>query len=112
MVGDLPGFGTVWYNKDSIANILSLAAVRKLCRITMDTLVEPAILVHKTNGTIMKFTESDTGLYYHEAKPISTPSTAYTLLNTVANNKKLYTPRQLEQADLANRLYALVGRPS
>ena len=39
------------------------------------------------------------------------PSTAYTLLNTVAN-KKLYTPRQLEQADLANRLYALVGRPS
>ena len=50
MIGDLPGFGPVWYNKGSLANILSLAAVRKVCRVTMDTLEEAAIVVHKKNG--------------------------------------------------------------
>ena len=29
MVGDLPNFGTVWYNDKSLANILSLSDVRK-----------------------------------------------------------------------------------
>jgi hypothetical protein len=78
----------------------------------MNTYLEPAILVHKTNGDIMKFIESDTGLYYHAAQPTGTPAPAYTFINTVTANKKLYTPRQIEQADLARRLYALVGRPS
>ncbi|KAI2513612.1 hypothetical protein MHU86_752 [Fragilaria crotonensis] len=35
MVGDFPNLGEVWYNKASIANILSLAEVRKVCRVTM-----------------------------------------------------------------------------
>ena len=112
MVGDLPGFGTVWYNPASIANILSLAAVRKICRITMDTEHEPAIIVHKRNGGTMKFTESDTGLYYYDAKANNTPVANYTLLHSVEENKKIYTRRQLEQAELARRLYELVGRPS
>jgi hypothetical protein len=67
MVGDLPGFGTVWFNEKWIANILSLAAVLKVCRIRMDTQREPAILVHKKNDDIMKFLESTTGLYYYDA---------------------------------------------
>jgi len=29
MVGDLPGYGTVWYHESGIANILSLANVMK-----------------------------------------------------------------------------------
>jgi hypothetical protein len=37
MVGDFPNLGKVWYNRESIANILSLAGeVRKVCRITID----------------------------------------------------------------------------
>jgi len=46
LVGDIKNFGTVWYNPDSLANIFSLAAVRKLCCITMDTSVEAALCVH------------------------------------------------------------------
>lgn len=61
--GDLPIFSPVWYNKGSLANLPSLAAVRKVCCITMDTLTEAAIVVHKHNGDKMKFTESRTGLY-------------------------------------------------
>jgi hypothetical protein len=48
LVGDLPGFGTVWYNKHSLANILSLAAVRKIYKVTMNTDEEAAMVVHFT----------------------------------------------------------------
>ena len=55
LIGDLPGFGPVWYDGGSLANILSLAAVRKKCCITMDTNDEPAMIVHKENGDELKF---------------------------------------------------------
>jgi hypothetical protein len=59
MIGDLPGFGRVWYNKGSLANILSLApAVCRVCRVTMDSQQEAALVVHKHDGKKMKFTES------------------------------------------------------
>jgi len=45
LIGDIKNFGTVWYNPNSLANIFSLAAVRKICRITIDTDVEPALCV-------------------------------------------------------------------
>jgi hypothetical protein len=47
MVGDFPNLGPVWYNKDSIANILSLADVRRVCRITMDTTAAAELCVHR-----------------------------------------------------------------
>ena len=37
MIGDLPGYGTVWFNPSSIANILSLARILKTRRVTIDT---------------------------------------------------------------------------
>jgi hypothetical protein len=47
-----------------------MAAVRKVCRITMDTSVDAAMNVHRKDGTIMKFKEYKSGLYYynHENK--------------------------------------------
>jgi hypothetical protein len=57
LVGDIKNFGTVWYNPNSLANIFSLATVRKRCRITMDTSVEAALCVHRSGGSIMKFIE-------------------------------------------------------
>jgi hypothetical protein len=54
-MGHVKNFGHVWFNPDSLANILSMAEVRKVCRITMDTSVEPAMFVHQRDGSIMKF---------------------------------------------------------
>ena len=108
-VGDVKNFGPVWYNPDSLANILSLAAVRKLCRVTMDTAVEAAILVHRTNGRTMKFQEFSSGLYFHD------PTTAgldYSFVSTVAANKACFTPREVECADAALSLHRKLGRPS
>jgi hypothetical protein len=114
-IGDIPNFGPVWYNPQSLANILSLAAVRKICRVTMDSAIAPSFHVHKIDGTTMIFTEFSSGLYYHDtAKTHNTNSTntAYTLLNTVAGNKTLFTRREIEGADKARKLYQQLGRPS
>ena len=111
MIEDLTGFGLVWYNKGSLANILSLAAVRNICRITMDTLEEAAIVVHKHNGDKMKFMESSNGLYYYDAKAKS-ESNNYSFINSANESNSLYTQRQLKNADLAKQFYELVGCPS
>ena len=67
MHGDIPNFGTVWVNPASMANILSLAHVTSVCRITMDSDVENALLLHQKDGSIMKFSKMSSGLYYYDA---------------------------------------------
>jgi hypothetical protein len=39
MIGNFKNLGTVWFNPASIANILSLSEVRKVCRVTLGGLV-------------------------------------------------------------------------
>jgi hypothetical protein len=41
----------------------------------------------------------------------SAPVTGYTLLSTVSEQKKLFSPRQILAADSARALYRLIGRP-
>jgi hypothetical protein len=36
-VSDTAVFGAVWFNPESLANILSMAHVHRLCHVTMDT---------------------------------------------------------------------------
>ena len=48
-------------------------------------------------------------MYYYD---IRWGNTTAVLLNTVDENKKLFTPRMLNRADKARRLYGMIGRPS
>ena len=114
MKGVFRNLGPVWYNPDSIANILSLADVRKVCRVTLDTDLEPTMCVHRKDGSIMRFREHSTGLYVFDSADNHTnePVSAYTLVSTVANNKKMFTRREIEAADAARDLYRKIGRPS
>jgi len=84
MIGDFPNLGEVWFNKISIANILSLAEVRKVCRVTMDTNSEPAMHVHRLDGSIMVFKEHESGLYVHNPNFTNDCVNAYSMLSTVA----------------------------
>ena len=112
MVGDFPNLGEVWYNSESIANILSLADVRKVCRITMDSSEEPAINVHRLDGSIMKFVEHASGLYvFATDKTTSESVNAYTMVSTVAEQKKMFSRREITAADEARALYRKIGRP-
>jgi hypothetical protein len=110
-MGHVKNFGHVWFNPDSLANILSMAEVRKVCRITMDTSVEPAMSVHPRDGSIMKFNEYKSGLYYFDTAAPKTPNStsfnvnAYLFLNTVEQTKQAYTRRKIEGADRARELY-------
>jgi hypothetical protein len=116
-IGTVRNFGEVWFNEKSLANILSMAAVRKLCRITMDTSVEAAMHVHRKEGSIMTFKEYKSGLYYYDTGNSDsnlnrTTEHAYLFLNTVASNKAAYTQRKIEGADKARALYRKLGHPS
>ena len=63
MEGDLPGFFEVWYNPKSKLNILAWSDVRKVFRITSDTLINNSIFVHVAKDKVMKFKEVQSGLY-------------------------------------------------
>jgi hypothetical protein len=63
----------------------------------MDTAVENAMIVHKQDGTTMKFKEHTDVLYYFDIHAnnsmVQIPPT--TLVNTVLNNKNRLFPAKL-----------------
>ena len=108
LVGDLPGYGTVWYHPKGIANILSLNKVKAKYRVTYDSTDGNAFVVHKNDGTTRTFKQSARGLFYMD----TTPGTGTTLVNTVAENKSNYTNRDYSRAELARQIQKRIGRPS
>jgi hypothetical protein len=101
-MGTVRNFGAVWFTTESLANILSMAEVHKVCSITMDTSVEASMDVHRRDGSIMKFREYKSGLYYYGTGQPTAPNNHssspnnYLFLNTVAENKATYTRREIE----------------
>jgi len=75
----------------------------------MDTGVENCFNVYKADGTVQKFLKSNRGLYYHDIRWVNS---SILLANTVDENKALFTPRMINRADKARRLYGMIGRPS
>ena len=61
---DSVGYGTVWYCKDGTANVITLAQVKKKYRVTYNSGETNEFMVHKTNGGVKCFRESERGLYY------------------------------------------------
>ena len=81
----------VWYNTSSLANILSLAAVRKLYRVTMDTVQGAAMHVHVPETNVISFAEMLNGIYCHNAESpnycthkLNNHVSAYSFVNKVA----------------------------
>ena len=96
-----------------------MAAVRKRCRITMDTGTENCINVHRTDGTVMKFSEFHSGLYYYDTsrhcstlKTNSTPVAPYIFLQSVDGNKLHFNRREIEGADGVRTIYRKLVRPA
>jgi hypothetical protein len=107
LIGDLPGYGEVWYHPHGIANILSLARVKEKHRVTFDSAGQNKFVVHKADGTTRCFKQSRRGLYYLEAG-----ASTIVLVNTVADNKSKYTNRDYSRATLARKIQNIIGRPS
>jgi hypothetical protein len=96
LVGDLPGYGTVWYHPKGIANILSLNKVEEKYLVTYNSRDGNAFVVHKDDGSLQTFQQSPRGLFY-----MGTAKTGTLLVNTVAENKNKYTNRDYSKALLA-----------
>jgi hypothetical protein len=106
-VGDLSGYGQVWYNKVGIANILSLFKVEDKYCITYDSAQEKQFIVQKDDGEKRCFRKSANGLFYLGAKETS----GTVLVTTVEVNKSRYMNRDYTQVTLARKLQNIIGRP-
>ena len=96
-VGDLESYPEpIWYDPNGIANILSLASVKKYSRVTYDSNKGNAFIVHLGDNRKIMFKQSNNGLFFHDVR-----GTASIFVLTVKNNKKLYTRRDVKRAEQA-----------
>jgi len=118
---------TVHFNSKSIANVLSFKKVSEIpgVRITTDTSKEKAFYVHSKDGSVMKFLECKDGLYFYNPADVNiknksdviTYSTLPSnkniiLVSTVEDNKKFYTKKQVDYANIARKLQQDLSWPS
>jgi hypothetical protein len=104
--GVLPGYATVWYNPDGIANILSPGRVEDKGHLVEYSKGQFTVTNKKSeNVTIF---QKQGGLFVHRVNIAG--GTAF--VQTVEENLAIYTPRQNLKARAAQELYAMIGRPS
>jgi len=109
LIGDLPGYGQVWYHPQGIANILSLSnLIKKGYKITYSSSDSNTFDVTKHDGTVKVFKQSDSGLFFLDTKQY----VGTTLVNTVNDNQYKYSKKTYSQAELARKLQRIIGRPS
>jgi len=117
LIGEVWNLGTMWYNPESLANILSLAEVQKKFRVTMDTSFKLALCMHCCDVSIMKFVDS------RQDFTILTPILRWLitswairlmpiLYHNCSQNQFIYHQREIEAADCAQKLYQMIGQPS
>ena len=113
LIGDLPGYGTVLYDSNAIANILSLRQVRDWYHISYDSSLLKFV-VTKPSGKELVFQESDGGLHYLDTThQQNQQQQGYMFsVNTVKDNKKNFTNNDYLRAVRARDLQVMVGCPS
>jgi hypothetical protein len=104
--GVLPGYGTVWYNPNGIANILSLGRVEDKGHLVEYSKGQFTV-TNKRSKNVTIF-QKQGGFFVHRVN--ITGGTAF--VQTVEENLTIYTPRQILKARAARELYAMIGRPS
>jgi hypothetical protein len=102
----LRNYGTVWYSKDAIANIMSLSNVKEKYPVRYESQAGNRFVVvkHEKDGM---FRQSPAGLYYHD-----TGNRAFVMVNTIKENRERFTRCGVEKAKEEKRALALVGYPS
>ena len=106
-------FGRVWFNNQSLVNILSFAKVRKTPKFKVDyNQAKNALIVTLPDKSIMPFIQRPWGLYYYGVCWKSYRCNAFAFVNTVQDNLNMFTPRRAKKAEAARSLYTKLGRPS
>jgi hypothetical protein len=113
-IGELPGFGKVYYNPDCIANILCFHDLAKKNMISFDK--HRNIFIVKLFGKDCYFVPKDK-LYVYNARSNKRKhevlqSKILLPIQTVDDNVKLFTERQKKNAALAREAQMRMGYPS
>ena len=114
LVGDLPGYGSVWFDPRAIANVLSLKLVKEKYHIQYNSNKDDGFVVTKLTGEKFKFIQSASGLHYLDTTIQDTNKIANTTLvvNMVKEIRKNYTNNDYLHALRARKLQITVGQPS
>ena len=114
LVGDLPGYGPVWFDPRAIANVLSLKLVKEKHHIEYNSEKGDGFVVTKPTGEKFNFIQSGSGLHYLDTTLENTSMMTGTglVVNTVKENKKNYTNNDYLCALRARELQITMGRPS
>mmetsp|Transcript_36995 Transcript_36995/g.52267 ORF Transcript_36995/g.52267 Transcript_36995/m.52267 type:complete len:1117 (-) Transcript_36995:618-3968(-) len=107
--GHLAGYGWVWYMPNAIANILSLAHVKRKYKVQYDSSNNDGFTVTSKDGKITKFKEHKSGLFYHDT---SAYETGFVMMVTVKGKQSQYVKRDVDRAVFARRLQNIIGRPA
>ncbi|VEU33958.1 unnamed protein product [Pseudo-nitzschia multistriata] len=110
LIGDLPGFGKVWFYKEGIANVLSLALVSDRFRVTMDTDCDNALHVHRPGGGTRRFSRSECNLYYCDLT--KTTSGRVLTITSVEGQQSEFSDLDCRRAMKARKLQEIMGFPT
>jgi hypothetical protein len=117
--GDLLGYGTVYFNENVTANVLSFYNMaKKFKSLTYDNTKRDAFVVTRDDDSTFEFIPSPDGLYYYDFSNCvkqykNILENQYLMvIDTVDDLKRNFTKREITAADVARRLYVTLGRPS
>ena len=85
----VPGIGEVYFNPNSLADIILVSDIDNEYRTTYDSDREKAFIVHNTSIGINKFIRSKNGLHYYDIR--LQRNKCFTLLQSVDDNKINFT---------------------
>ena len=98
----LPGFFDVWFNSQSMVNILAWCDVSEHYRITTDTSVEDAIFVHISDITALRFVMVKNGLFLLDPSSMDKQRSllnvySFDQISVVRDLKSNFTRRKLKE---------------
>src|SRR5210317_875477 len=106
-VGELPGLKSeVWIDPTCKVNVLSLSGLTDQYRVTFDSSVDDAFIVHNKNN-MTRFGRTQEGFYGRnfEKKQINA-------VQQVDENMEGFSRNEVEKAKQARKLYHMVGAPT
>ena len=113
LIGDLPGYGPVWFDPRAIANVLSLKLVKEKYQIEYNSNGDEGFVVTKPTGERFWFIESASGLHYldmsgHDGNKIENTTL---VVKTVKENRRNYTNNDYLWTLRVRELQITMGRP-
>lgn len=111
-IGHLSGYGDVWFDKNAVANILSLGRVTKRFKVTFKSAGSEGFILHLPGGRKRCFKKTKRGLFASQFLIPKCRDEVALSNSTVVGNKAHFTKREFKQAERARRLQTTLVFPS